>query len=304
MYHTSSQQTTYYFSKRNTLFIGDSLGRRAYTTLFAMMNGQDFDNLMAEELDSPNVIDINKARRPQEMCQDKSRRLLLLRSKNVSGFLCRTIERNDFKKDSSNPTEIIQPYYNGGGKGKFDLISAACFLNISDIFIPPEIMNYYNITDGGLDKSFFIEYDLIVTNMGIWDVIRKNDCSKSLPSSTNLAQKLDQFLASLEEISSPEVQVVIKTPGFRVDHSGDDEIWQIINHINHYSTLKIRQSMSEEHHLPNMTVVDWGTVISKRSWGGERINGDIGVHYGLEARLLFLQQLLHELLAEEQRQRN
>lgn len=49
----------------------------------------------------------------------------------------------------------------------------------------------------------------------------------------------------------------------------------------------------------NFTVLDWGTVISKRSFGGERIAGDIKPHYGLEARLLFAQQLLHHLLALE-----
>ena len=50
----------------------------------------------------------------------------------------------------------------------------------------------------------------------------------------------------------------------------------------------------------NFTVVDFGTVISKRSYGEERIAGDMPPHYGLEARLLFAQQLLHELLISDE----
>ena len=49
----------------------------------------------------------------------------------------------------------------------------------------------------------------------------------------------------------------------------------------------------------NMTLVDWGTVMEKRSWGSKRIAGDISAHYGLEARLLFAQQLIHELTRDE-----
>ncbi len=58
---------------------------------------------------------------------------------------------------------------------------------------------------------------------------------------------------------------------------------------------------SETSRATNFTVVDWGTVMSKRSFGEDRIVGDLGSHYGLEARLLFAQQLLHHLLATERR---
>jgi len=51
----------------------------------------------------------------------------------------------------------------------------------------------------------------------------------------------------------------------------------------------------------NITIVDFGTVISKRSFGDDRILGDLSAHYGVEARLLFGQQLLHELRSAELR---
>lgn len=50
----------------------------------------------------------------------------------------------------------------------------------------------------------------------------------------------------------------------------------------------------------NVTIVDWGGVIWERSVGDQRLHGDIDAHYDLEARLLFGQQLLHELLRVEE----
>jgi hypothetical protein len=96
-------------------------------------------------------------------------------------------------------------------------------------------------------------------------------------------------------------------------------MWELVNHIKQYSTTNTptttqqstnneitpedgtnKNTNNQQQHSTNITVVDWGTVISKRSYGNERITGDIKPHYGLEARLLFAQQLLHELLAAEQ----
>lgn len=108
------------------------------------------------------------------------------------------------------------------------------------------------------------------------------------------------------------------------DHKGDVVNWAIGHHIiNKFSTSNRNenhgQSANSSTHnsdsdtpemapfsstgTSNVTVVDWGTVISKRSYGKARIAGDIKAHYGLEARLLFAQQLLHELLAGEERKK-
>ena len=61
----------------------------------------------------------------------------------------------------------------------------------------------------------------------------------------------------------------------------------------------VRQEKEFKSKATNFSFVDWGKVIHKRSFGGERIEGDMKPHYGLEARLLFAQQLLHHLLALE-----
>ena len=40
-------------------------------------------------------------------------------------------------------------------------------------------------------------------------------------------------------------------------------------------------------------------MIEHRSYGKERIKGDAPHHYDTEARILFLQQLMHELVKSE-----
>ncbi len=62
----------------------------------------------------------------------------------------------------------------------------------------------------------------------------------------------------------------------------------------------VRQEEEFKSKATNFSFVDWGKVMYKQSFGGERIAGDMKPHYGLlEARLLFAQQLLHHLLALE-----
>ncbi len=65
----------------------------------------------------------------------------------------------------------------------------------------------------------------------------------------------------------------------------------------HYTKMQVKTGINVTADASNFTVVDWGSVISKRSFEERRIQGDIKGHYVLDARQLFAQQLLHELLA-------
>lgn len=51
----------------------------------------------------------------------------------------------------------------------------------------------------------------------------------------------------------------------------------------------------------NMTFTDWGGVMKSRSYGKDRIVDPTfgGAHYGLDGRLLEIQQLTHELVKNE-----
>ena len=68
-------------------------------------------------------------------------------------------------------------------------------------------------------------------------------------------------------------------------------------HKKHLTNVDSEKTGRGKDDSSNFTVVDWGTVISKRSHGSLRLHGDIEPHYSFEARFLFAQQLLHELLA-------
>lgn len=92
------------------------------------------------------------------------------------------------------------------------------------------------------------------------------------------------------------------TQGFHNDHPNNHEMWHLASHMKQHAENMATSNHNDKNAAAaaKIIVVDWGAVISKRSHGDNtRIHGDIPVHYGLEARLLFQQQLLHELLAAD-----
>merc|ERR1712157_427510 len=101
----------------------------------------------------------------------------------------------------------------------------------------------------------------------------------------SLDEKITFFMELLLKISSKSLQIVFRLPGFHAHHSGDNTIHEINNIFKKYKNNKALKL--------NFIILDWSSVIEKRSFNNERIHGDIKAHYGLEARLLFCQQLLH-----------
>jgi hypothetical protein len=51
------------------------------------------------------------------------------------------------------------------------------------------------------------------------------------------------------------------------------------------------------HQHAKVRYVDWGGAVIHRSFGDERIEGDIWTHYGLEARLVAVQMVANQLEA-------
>jgi len=294
-----------YFEQRNTLFIGDSTGRRAYATLFGIINSNDHSDIPVNDIDQPQVIDFNR-KRITEICMDPNRLL------NETDFVCRNIVSHKPHLDTvshmnltSNDVNVVtSSTFDGSNnkstiihKGKFDYLWGPCLTNIIN-------------TLSMVDKNTSInaaqpleDYDLIILASGIWEAARKRNCKLVVNTTDdglktlNFPDKINVLLNTMKNMSSPNLQIVFRTPGFSKQHKGDTVMIQLTNHVKEYFT-----NLSSEEGLDhNLTLVDWGTVVEKRSYGLERIGGDITAHYGLEARLLFTQQLLHELLAAEQR---
>eukprot|EP00559_Dactyliosolen_fragilissimus_P001241 CAMPEP_0184865524 /NCGR_PEP_ID=MMETSP0580-20130426/18389_1 /TAXON_ID=1118495 /ORGANISM="Dactyliosolen fragilissimus" /LENGTH=364 /DNA_ID=CAMNT_0027364771 /DNA_START=192 /DNA_END=1283 /DNA_ORIENTATION=+ len=304
-----------YFKKRNALFIGDSTGRRAYATLFAIMNSTDPSNIRANDMDSPNVIDFNKARNRQERCLIPERRLNAFL--NSSQYICRNVSMNNAASSNSTSTNTIaigaEDTTSSLITGKFDFFPQACLSESYNFFTNQSFLDVIQE-----------EYDLIVYTLGIWEGVRQHDCKMTVPVNedinTTAAENLrivgmeEKFSLALEVLSSassPNLQIAFRTPGFSADHNGDGTMLALNEHIRCHSMQLVADLRADdddddldENHgenprpkkpllkSTNFTVVDWGTVISKRSYE-DRIVGDLKPHYGLEARLLFAQQLLH-----------
>ncbi|KAL7464194.1 hypothetical protein ACHAXS_004531 [Conticribra weissflogii] len=333
-----------YFSRRNTLVIGDSLGRRAYAHLYAVMTGGDWDDLKTKDLTDYGILSFDKLpeRKGVGGC-DFSRDLVIGGHRGVD---CRFIRPwNDTapsmpsaegmrgkrreRDDDRNRKGATPP-------GRFDFLGLQCLKNIVEVLDPKRMQS--RTIRKPFDKLHY--YDMIIVSMGIWDAVMGDMCdwpfeegmkdddgdrlnngteenedaavaaSSSSSSSDKLMDslKLDTYLIMLAQISNPKLRIVIRTPGFDSEKLGNPMMWQINHRIMELFGRDLQEDEKGDYryyyksNANNVTVVDFGSVIAKRSFGEDRINGDTTRHYGLEGRLLFGQQLLHELLAAEIRE--
>jgi hypothetical protein len=299
-----------YFSQKNVLFIGDSIGRRSYATMFGMMNATDWRDVDVNEIDSSRIIDVNKGRRiGEELCSNKERQIFNstfyeklcrdLPALNTTGTPAYDGHGDESARETGGDSPLLS-HSDSSKKGKFDYIRMNCYGEIHDYFSgvgAQERMSRPNST------SIVEDYDLIVISMGIHDIIRGRKCSKMNNSTIrDPLERLNMTLSVLQAVSSPKLQIVFRTVGFSQGSSASS--WKMIKGTNDIFERMDNQTSQEEHTdlaTSNMTMVDWGTVISRRSENEKRISGDIKPHYGLEARPLFAQQLMHSLiLADEQ----
>lgn len=307
-----------FFSNHNVLWMGDSTMRRAYATLFAMMNATDKFNVGSDEVDSYRVIDINKPSYeltyPREHCVEARSTMMVSswkeydreganrtmgRSNTTSAreevwprknlfFLCRSVPFHPppNSPNSINATNEVLNTSRGNSStrpvppriGKFDYGASNCYKDI--VAFQERDLQSNNITSG--------DYDLLVVGLGTHEAEGFGYCRKTKYS--NVSTELDRMhlaLTKLSAMSSPSFRVVWRTIGFHVDHMADSTVHQLNQAAKEYIETQ-----------PYMTYVDWAAVIAKRSFGKDRIRGDLNEHYGLEARLLFIQMLMHELLSQ------
>lgn len=285
-----------YFRTRNTLFIGDSTVRRAYASLFAAMTTKDTSNVQVKSMDHISVLDVNKNPKTpyRESCKFPDRKFY------NSSILCRNLpiilEKNNDLTDFNDDRDNLKKQQKQGQTGKFDYMRINCLPEIYKLF-----KSNANI------EGYWADYDLVVLSSGIWDVLPDRDCGTMYINlfdwkNSNPADYITKILHTLKEASSSELQIAVRTTGFDAGHHHDkvDALTLELNGaILHFFEKLEKESSSfgsptkkDDH---NMVLVDWGSVIRMRSNDRDRIEGDIKAHYGLEARLLFCQQLLHQL---------
>lgn len=311
--------------------------RRAYATIHAMMTGKDNEDVTVNELDAASVIDFGKGKTAPKrpFCRVASF------DPAFGGFDCRTVDQPSWykmhtEKNFTNDTSAIKYdfIYEDYTTGLFDFLGMPCFSGFMYNFfldklhphLKPEVLE--NVTQLAIQNSIqgrtstLHQYDTIIFGMGIWEGVRARDCSKNLNATYDLSQRVDLLLRSLAEmsaVSKKNIQIVLRTPGFQQDHSGDAAMWHLNEKFKNFAHRRripgqnllekddrdvvgrdLNETVySKTNQNAKITVVDFGTVIWKRSFGNDRIIGDMKPHYGLQARLLFAQQLLHELTKEE-----
>ena len=270
-----------YFQKRNVLFVGDSTCRRSYATLFGLMNATDRNNVDVQSIDEASIIDYGKGDNFRGGCQLKDR------IHGLGYVLCR-----DLPNDTHPVLDVdINTNVTLKKRDRFDLVSHVCYSEVEYMFRQDE------------DNLPFLarvkqNYDLVVIANGIWEVTTRACTVKEVTNST-AEDRLERLLNNIQNASSPELQIAFRTSGFDHKRGGDDIVWDLIHHSNEFFQNVSANAADRGDEMSNLTLVDWGSVIFKRSFGVDRIEGDIPPHYGLEGRLLFIQQLMHELKKAE-----
>jgi hypothetical protein len=248
-----------FFQKHSVLWVGDSTARRAYNTLYGILSCND-THIPMKKIDTPALIDVNKGENITEKCT------------KPGTLLCRTVP-GTAPKDSKF----------------FDYRKVHCYKDAAALAATEEIR-----------KKITTDYSLLIVSLGVWETAKKDHCASnhddrnktatSFPNSTY--QSLSNALDAMCQLQGPSLTVVWRTSGFQdKDDVGNmylkDFNERSIGHIDSFNKANIGSS--------NITYVDWGEEIWPRSNGEDRIKGDIDAHYGLEARLLFLQLLMNEL---------
>ena len=334
----SPSDLLHYFQNRNVLFIGDSTARRAWATAYAMMNATDLTYVRTKEVDHADVIDYHKrAKKHFRQCysDDRGARKETQRQMEIlfSQYECRDLPKSKVKGDENldeldanglndnvvvvgdddetnkketsrrvlnerkpklGPRDIQITDEEKEKKGRFDFTFFTCYGQVAWFVRPDEdnIMFNQNI------KPY---YDLIIVGLGIWKIVNDAECDRNSPNDPH-PNRLERLLKNLKAQSSPELQIVYRSCGFdaREELRTHPRVEEFTNVIHNF----FDDSGMDDDTAVNLTFVDWAVPLKKRSYGEDRINGDLPPHYGLEARTLFLQQMMHELKKAELQQQN
>ena len=297
------RQLKSYFQKRNVLVMGDSTSRRFYNTLFALLTADDLDTVAVKELDAAEVIDANKAEKVTKCTKEQGRAISEMGGRRWSE--CRDmIGVNDAvgasASVSTNDTTSLPTNAKNSTREivKFDHTIQYCYNNIDWLWRDDEEESSGNNTKPALNsnlQAFQKDYDLVIIAMGIWELAQPGACERNAPNTTTVS-RLEAMLESMQRNNPTDLQVVFRTSGFDTRHVNTDQKMWDANAVSKEFFHDLETKPGKGGRNANVTLVDWGGVLEKRSFGEDRIVGDHPAHYGLEARLLFIQQLVHELV--------
>lgn len=275
------------FSQFDTLWIGDSTTRRAFATIFALMNSTS-SLISVDALNSARVIDVNK----------------YAYAGRVDEYSCIN-ERNISKSYYYNQSDMYDMWTNSSvcrrlAGRSFDFVKALCLKEISEIG-----PLYWDLK----------RYSLIIIGVGIHDALKPRGCLINVtemdPNATinandfvgNLERKADsawqgvlQMAKTIKEAHDNDqapTAVIWRTTGF--DSKSDGGTTDRVLHLNRMALDFVQNKSVLMSSNGTIGLVDWGAAIFPRSFSTEKIPGDLGAHYGLEARSLMAQMTTQQL---------
>lgn len=273
LYSTREMQS--YFQQQSILWVGDSTARRNYGTMFGILNATDNPNDVAiHDLDHESVLDMNK------MSVDL--KVPYPEPCNKSGYnLCRRIPT------SSNDDSKL-----------YDQMDAICIASLVNMTVNRQSQFWKGISN----------YSLVIFSIGPWEL--RDRCG---PDEQKWQTRVDQFLHALhdrvdEDTSTANITFVWRTWG-SIDYDIERKAklsWKKAYMYNEYFKLKIDQhnERSQSKSLSAVSYIDWGQVMFPRSFPrSKRIRGDMQAHFGLEARLTFVQMLMNHLVERDRQKR-
>jgi hypothetical protein len=262
----SPNEVRNYFSKHSVLFVGDSTARRTFATWYALMNATTDHDVTINELDSVKVIDVNKKVK-SEPCH-----------KDDAYYLCRQMPGTVNKTHQCN------------------LSQQACLSGLVDLLEP---------------SSYFMrdlsQYSMVVFIIGPWEYGR-------LCKVTGIGRQknTEDFIQGLIHLTDthPNTKFIWRTwAGSGHDHNNiaPDSFLNSQAHNNLVNTLVQdyqREQSKNGKSWTQLSYIDWGQVMGPRLFpGSRRIKGDMHHHFGLEARITFVQMWMNHLVEQERQDR-
>jgi hypothetical protein len=256
----SADELIDFYGERSLLWVGDSTGWGAARTLYGVLNHKT----TSKYLESDAVVKPKK----------------LPGNKEIPGkFPC---DSYGYAKDL-----ILQNFCHdmpeGRPGGKF-LFTRRNTLYQLESFLLNEISGAGNMTKN---------VDLIIVTVGVWEQVRPKDCKDKSGKNRTTNALLNDTIALLEQFQSNGTMIVWTTSGFREKISEEflvDLNEKAMNEIDDFS-LKHKSSNNA---TSNLTYIDWGAVALPRSYGQDRIKGDMLPHYGIEARHAAIQMVTNQ----------
>jgi hypothetical protein len=254
-YYSATELRDFYRGT-SVLWIGDSTARRAATSMYGILNTTNSSSSHV----SLAAID---------------------HSSVIDVNKGKLTEPCDRWTNHTHHPSLCRAMPGGGRGGSFILQEARCLKDL-ERFVSDELSGKSNIT---------ADVDIVIISFGIWEGIRPWDCREGNGNPRSMLARQNDTIPLLEKLQSTRRSVVWRTSGYMASGEKEDFIFE----MNEKAMDQIEEITSGANTTSNLTYVDWGGAVRPRSFGKERINGDIKPHYGVEARHVLVQMITNQL---------